>query len=280
MDPRGSLGRYGVWQNEKVATPELAAGVEEAGYGAFWLGGASADLSGAERLLDATRTLVVATGIVDVWQASATEVAGAYGRVADRHGDRFLLGIGTGHREATQRYAKPYGTLAGFVDTLLASGVPADRLVLAALGPKVLRLAAQRTLGAHPYLVPPEHTRRARAELGPGPLLAPEQKVLLSADREAARAQVADPYLHLVNYTNSLRRLGWTDADLTPPGSDALIDALVATGSPAEVAGRLAEHFAAGADHVPVKLLGPADELLAGYRILAHELGLSGPAGG
>lgn len=271
------LGRYGVWQSERRTGPELAAGLERAGYGTLWLGSAVPDLAAAEALLDATDTLVVATGIVNIWQATATEVAAAYGRVAARHPDRFLLGIGAGHREKDQGYAKPYESLAGYVDTLLDSGVPADRLVLAALGPKVLRLAADRTLGAHPYLVPVEHTGQARDEIGPGALLAPEQKVVLDTDvdraRATARATVETPYLHMVNYLTSLRRLGWTDADLAPPGGDALIDALVAHGTAADAAARIDAHLEAGADHVAVQLLGDGD-LLAGYRELAPALGL------
>lgn len=280
MGLREQVGRYGAWLAEGKVTPELAAGLEEAGYGALWLGTPETDLSRVEAFLDATSTLVVATGIVNVWRTGAAELARSYARLADRYADRLVLGIGTGHREMFQQYESPYGTLARYVDDLQAAGVPADRMVLAALGPKVLRLAAERTAGAHPYLVPVEHTRRARAEIGAGPLLAPEHKVVLDPDpargRELGRATVADPYLGLVNYTNALRRLGWSDADLTPPGSDALIDAVVAHGSADEVAATLAGHLDAGADHVAVQVLG-ADPL-AGYRALAPAL--TGPAAG
>jgi probable F420-dependent oxidoreductase len=276
MGPREQLGRYGAWQGERNVTPELAAGIEAAGYGALWLGSPATDLTGVEALLDATGTLVVATGIVNVWRTDAADLARAYARVADRHGDRFLLGVGTGHREAHQQYEKPYETLARYVDDLLAAGVPGDRMVLAALGPKVLRLAAERTAGAHPYLVPVEHTRRARAEIGAGPLLAPEHKVVFGPDRELGREKVATPYLDLVNYTDNLRRLGWTDADLTPPSSDALIDALVAHGTVEEIAAALRGHLEAGADHVPVQILG--GDLLAGYQRLAPAL--TGPGAG
>lgn len=273
---RDQVGRYGVWHSSRTATPELAAGVEGAGYGALWLGSADADLTGAEALLDATSTLVVATGIVNVWQTDATSLARAYQRVAGRFGERFVLGVGTGHREAYQQYEKPYETLSGFVETLLADGVPADRLVLAALGPKVLRLAAERTAGAHPYLVPVEHTRQARAEIGAAPLLAPEHKVVLDPDperaRELGRKTVANPYLGLVNYTNNLRRLGFTDDDLAGTGSDRLIDAVVAHGTPEQVAVRLAAHLEAGADHVPVQFLG--EHPLADAVTLAPALGL------
>jgi probable F420-dependent oxidoreductase len=273
---KDQVGRYGVWHSSRTATPELARGVEGAGYGAFWLGSADSDLTGAEALLDATSTLIVATGIVNVWQTDATSLARAYRRVAGRFGNRFVLGVGTGHREAFQQYEKPYGTLSNFVDTLLAGGVPADRLVLAALGPKVLRLAAERTAGAHPYLVPVQHTRQARAEIGAAPLLAPEHKVVLDTDperaRELGRRTVANPYLGLVNYTNNLRRLGFTDDDLAGTGSDRLIDAVVAHGTPEQVALQLAGHLAAGADHVPVQFLGP--DPLADAVKLAPALGL------
>jgi probable F420-dependent oxidoreductase len=160
-------------------------------------------------------------------------------------------------------YASPYDTLATYVDRLLAAGVPTERLVLAALGPRVLTLAADRTGGALPYLVPPEHTRGAREILGPDKLLAPEHKVVLDADPQRGRAlgsrRVRTPYLGLINYTSNLRRLGFSDADLADGGSDRLIDALVAYGSPEQVASRLTEHLDAGADHVCVQLLTEAD---------------------
>src|SRR4051812_30654734 len=136
---RGQIGPYGVWQSSRVLTPELALGVEAAGYGALWLGSADAELTGAEQALEATSRLVVATGIVNVWQTDASSLATAYHRVASTYGERFVLGVGTGHREISQQYEKPYDTLAAFVDTLLGADVPAERIVLAALGPKVLR---------------------------------------------------------------------------------------------------------------------------------------------
>jgi probable F420-dependent oxidoreductase len=138
---------------------------------------------------------------------------------------------------------------------------------------------ADRSAGAHPYLVTPEHTRRARETLGADPVLAPEHKAVLDTDpgraRELARARVENPYLHLSNYTTNLKRLGWSDEDVAAPGSDALIDALVAHGTDAEVAARLQEHLAAGADHVAVQLLVPSDgDVFDGYRRLASALGL------
>jgi probable F420-dependent oxidoreductase len=190
-----------------------------------------------------------------------------------------VLGVGAGHREATQEYARPYETLAAYVDTLLADGVPRDSLVLAALGPRVLRLAADRTAVAIPYLVTPEYTGQAREVLGAGPLLAPEHKVVLDADPERARslgrARVSRPYLGMVNYTSNLRRLGWSDDDLAGGGSDALVDALIVHGSPGEVAARLGRHLEAGADHVCIQLLTPpGTDPLGGYQELAQALPL------
>ena len=275
---RGRLGRFGVWRRAADVTPDLARELERLGYGTVWLGGSpAADLRLVDDLLDATTTLTVATGIVNVWGSDPHEVARSYARIADRHPGRFVLGVGVGHPEATAEYRSPFETLAGYVDTLLADGVPAGELVLAALGPRVLRLAAERTAGAHPYLVTPEHTRGARELLGAGPVLAPEQKVVLETDPERARAigrpPVATPYLGLRNYTSNLRRLGWSDADLADGGSDALIDALVAHGDAARVAAQLAGHWDAGADHVAVQLLtAPDADLTAQYAQLAAAL--------
>jgi len=275
------LGRFGVWRSASLVTPELAGGIERLGFGALWLGSSPAgELIQAEELLDATSTLTVATSIVNMWRDQPEDVAGSFARVQRRHPGRFLLGIGAGHREAAQQYARPYETLARYVDVLQAAGVPRDSLVLAALGPRVLGLARDRAAGAIPYLVPPEHTRRARAVLGPGPLLAPEHKVVLDTDPDRARAlgrtRVQRPYLGLVNYTSNLRRLGWSEADLSGAGSDALIDALVAHGSPAEIAGQLIRHLDAGADHVCLQLVTEEGaDPLPSYRALAQALGLS-----
>jgi probable F420-dependent oxidoreductase len=280
MTLREQVGRYGVWRSTADATPELATHLERLGFGTLWLGGSpTGDLHDVDPLLAATSMLTIATGIVNVWQSDARETAAAYARVEAAHPGRFVLGVGIGHREATAEYSSPYETLRRYVEDVLDAGVPADRLVLAALGPKVLRLAADRTAGAHPYLVTPEHTRVARSLLGTEPLLAPEHKVVLAADPQRARAlgrgRVENPYLHLSNYTANLRRLGWSEDDIAPPGSDALIDALVAHGTDADVAGQLEEHFAAGADHVAVQLLLPPDaDVLEGYRHLADALGL------
>lgn len=278
---REQLGRFGVWRGAADVTPPLAQGLEDMGYGAVWLGTSPAgDLRQVHTLLRATTSLVVATGIVNVWDSDAAQVASSFARIEADFPGRFLLGVGIGHREATTAYARPYETLASYVDVLLDRGVPRDSLVLAALGPKVMRLAADRAAGAHPYLVTPEHTRWARGILGDHALLAPEQKVVLDADpdrgRALGRARVQNPYLGLSNYTNNLRRLGWRDDDLAGGGSDALIDALVAHGDDRRVAAQLQAHLDAGADHVAVQLLArPSEEdPLAGYGQLARALEL------
>jgi probable F420-dependent oxidoreductase len=220
----------------------------------------------------------VATGIVNIWASEAPEVARSFARVQERHPGRFVLGVGVGHREATEQYRSPYESLASYVDTLLADGVPSDSLVLAALGPRVLRLAAERTAGAHPYLVTPGYTKRAREVLGPRPLLAPEQKVVLDPDPDRARALARGAltyYLRLSNYTNNLRRLGFSDADLADGGSDALVDALVLHGSPDAVAAGLTAHLDAGADSVAVNLVPHEDEdPVASFTALARALEL------
>jgi probable F420-dependent oxidoreductase len=274
------LGRIGLWRRRDQLTPRLAKDVEALGYGAIWIGGSPpGDLFLAQELLDATTHLAVATGIVNMWATPATEVAASYHRIAAAYPGRFLLGVGIGHPEATAEYRSPYDTIVEYLDVLDAEGVPVEGRVLAALGPKVLALAAERSAGAHPYLTTPAHTRLAREVLGDGPLLAPEQKVVVGADPRAARAlgrpAVDRPYLHLRNYTANLRRLGFTDADLADGGSDALIDALVVHGDAATVAAGLRAHLDAGADHVCLQPLAPPGaDALPDLRALAEALHL------
>jgi probable F420-dependent oxidoreductase len=271
------LGRFGVWRRDVDLSPDLAAGLEQLGYGAVWVGGSPAgDLSVPDVLLAATRDLVVATGIVNIWQDDAATVARSYHRLEGRYPGRFLLGIGAGHREASAEYVRPYDALQRYLDVLDGAGVPVARRVLAALGPRVLRLAAERAAGAHPYLTTPDHTREAHGILGADRVLAPEQKAVLDADPDAAR-QLVRPvlamYLGLSNYVANFRRLGFTDADFADGGSDRLVDALVAHGDPATVARRIVEHLDAGADHVAVQLLTPPGaDPLDGYAELAGVL--------
>ncbi len=272
------LGRYGVWTGGSP-TPEQAAEIERLGYGAIWVGGSpAADLSFVEPLLAATSTLQVATGIVNVWSAPAAQVAESFHRIEAAHPNRFLLGIGVGHPEATAEYRSPYQALVDYLDALDTAGVPTSRRVLAALGPKVLQLAAERSAGAHPYLTTPEHTATARELVGRTVFLAPEHKVVLSTDAAAAREAGRDAvgfYLRLSNYVNNWRRLGFGDRDVRPPGSDRLIDAVVAHGSAEDIAARLGEHLAAGADQVTLQVLGGWKQLLPTLTELAGPLGLT-----
>jgi probable F420-dependent oxidoreductase len=270
------LGRYGVFGRADTLTVERAKLLESLGYGTVWEGGSpKAELSHVEALLDATTTLKVATGIVNVWSSgTGAEVARSYHRIEAKHPGRFLLGIGIGHPEATAEYRSPYQTLVDYLDVLDAEGVPTDRRVLAALGPKVLKLSADRAGGAHPYLVTPEHTRQAREILGAGKILAPEQRVVLEKDPATARAIGRGPtkmYFGLRNYTSNWKRLGYSDQDIADGGSDRLIDDLVVYGDDDTIKRRYEEHFQAGADHVAVQLLG-ADDLDAGLRQLAKVL--------
>ncbi|HEX3589782.1 MAG TPA: LLM class F420-dependent oxidoreductase [Pseudonocardiaceae bacterium] len=269
------LGKLGIWRGAADLTPELAVDVERLGYGAVWIGSSpDGSLAIVQSLLDATERITVATGIVNMWKDDAATVAASYHRIAQRHPDRFLLGVGIGHPEATKEYRSPYDTIVRYLDDLDAADVPRSAVALAALGPKVLKLAAERTAGAHPYLTTPDHTREAREIIGQGVLLAPEQKVVFDTDAERARAvarsRVENPYLHLTNYRGNLKRLGWSDADMDNGGSDALIDTLAPHGDAATIAGALTAHLDAGADHVCVQVLG--EDPRPGYRALAEVL--------
>ncbi|AGB21495.1 putative F420-dependent oxidoreductase, MSMEG_4141 family [Mycobacterium sp. JS623] len=276
------LGRVGVWTFGSPG-PEQAAEIEKLGYGSLWVGGSpGADLEFVEPILDATDTLQVATGIVNIWTADASEVADSYHRIEKAFPGRFLLGVGVGHPEHTQEYRKPYDALVEYLDVLDARKVPTSRRVVAALGKKVHELAAKRSAGAHPYLTTPEHTAQAREWIGPTVYLAPEHKVVLTTSEDAAdeaRAigrETVDFYLNLSNYLNNWKRLGFTDEDIAKPGSDKLIDAVVAHGSADDIAKRLNEHLNAGADSVLIQVLGGRDKLLPTLTELAGPLGLKG----
>ncbi|MDT4922960.1 MAG: hypothetical protein QOG01_673 [Pseudonocardiales bacterium] len=275
---RPQVGRIGIWVRQAGLSAELAREVESMGYGAVWIGSSpGGDLRIADELLTATKTLVVATGIVNIWADDAATIAKAHHRITAAFPGRFLLGVGVGHPEATSDYQHPYRNLVQYLDVLDAEGVSPDERALAALGPKVLALARDRSAGAHPYLTTPEHTRQARELLGPEPLLAPEQKIVIEADPETARGlarrAVAKPYLELTNYLANLRRLGWSDDDFAAGGSDALIDALVGHGDAATAAARVQQHLDAGADHVAIQLVSAdGDDPIDGYRRLAQAL--------
>jgi probable F420-dependent oxidoreductase len=273
---------FGTWQVEKAWTPDLAAGLEEAGYRILWIGGSvDSDLRVAEELLAATETVTVATGILNVWGTDSGVVARSFHRLEERFPGRFLLGIGAGHPSSSDRYAKPYTAVNEYLDRLDANGVPADRRVLAALGDRMIGLAATRARGAHPYLTTPAHTAHARELLGAEPFLAPEQKVVLHADPQAARSigrpLVAEPYLQRANYLNSFKRMGYSDEDLIDGGSDRLIDDIVLHGTAADVATRLAGHHSSGADHVALQVRARSGhDLIDEYRELAQSLDLAG----
>jgi probable F420-dependent oxidoreductase len=261
----------GIWSSglrygDPAAASEAAAELEELGYTALWVPDVGGDVFGAvERLLKATSTAVVATGILNLWMHSPGETAEAHARLTDVHGDRFLVGIGVSHAalinaKEPRRYQKPLTAMSSFLDGLdgAAQSLPKQSRVLAALGPKMLDLARERTAGTHPYNVTPDHTAAARAALGPNALVLPEQAVAFTADavraRNLGRAHLA-VYLGLPNYTNNLRRYGFGDDDLSDGGSDRLVDAMVAWGSEDQIRARIQEHRDAGADHVCIQVL-------------------------
>ncbi|MDQ3812309.1 MAG: TIGR03620 family F420-dependent LLM class oxidoreductase [Chloroflexota bacterium] len=270
------IGRLGVWTSLLSDLSAQAAGdfvrqVEQLGFATLWLpeGAQSKEiLSHSALLLGATRRLIIAPGIANIWARDPVAMANGARTLGEAYPGRFLLGLGVSHAPAVARrgghYRQPVEHMRQYLDAMSAaecSGpLPIEPVpvVLAALGPRMLRLASQRTAGAHPYFVPVEHTGLARLALGPEPVLAVEQAVVLEADPERAR-QIArihtQRYLRLDNYVNNLRRLGWSEADLADAGSDSLVDAVVAWGATADIDRRVAAHYAAGADHVCVQVL-------------------------
>ena len=270
------MGAYGIWRRSPDLDTAFAVAAEEAGYGSLWVGGSPpADLKLVEDVLDATERIVVATGIVNIWTADAREVAASYHRLEAAHPGRFLLGIGAGHPERHEQAAKPYTGLVDYLDLLDGEGVPGDRLILAALGDRVLRLSGERTLGAHPYFVPPSHSGRARSVLGPSPLLIPEQRVLLETDPAVARELLRPGmgyYFDLTNYRTNLLRLGLDEGEIDAH-SDWAVDELAAWGDGSTVRARLDEHIAAGADHVVAQVIVPeGGDILDALRQLAESL--------
>ena len=270
----GAFGHHSMWQQ---LSPDQLRDIESLGYGAIWAGGSpAAELSWVDPILEQTSTLKLATGIVNIWTAEPGPTAESFHRIEKAYPGRFILGIGVGHPEAHQQYRKPVEALTDYLDKLDEYGVPKDSRVVAALGPKVLKLSADRSAGAHPYLTTPEHTAEAR-KLIPEAFIAPEHKAVLTTDPEKARAvgrKSLEIYLNLANYLNSWKRLGFTDEDVAKPGSDRLVDAVVAYGTPDEIAARLKEHITAGADHVPVQVLTGPDKLVPALAELAGPLGL------
>lgn len=259
------LGRIGIWSSAVRFSPdgnEAARDLEALGFRTVWIPGGvdSGVLRSLDGLLDATSTLQFATGIINIWKHEPADVAAWWRGQGRARQDRLLLGLGVSHAPLIgEAWKKPLGTMRAFLDGLDAAAMPRERLCLAALGPKMLRLAAERTAGAHPYMVSARHTAAARAIMGPGALLAPEQGFVLESDpdraREIARGFVGH-YARLPNYAKAWRRDGFSDQDIEGL-SDRLIDDLIAWGGVEAMTARLEAHFAAGADHVCVQVIGP-----------------------
>lgn len=281
-----NLGRVGVWSNQfRGAHPnarEAVSELERLGFGTLWFPNHPEMFDNARALLDATTRIVIATGIASIWTFPPEQTAAAHATLQRAHPGRFMLGLGVSHaslvdRDQPGRYARPYTRMVAYLDALDATAepVPVGDRMLAALGPRMLRLAAERSGGAHPYLVTPEHTRTARTALGDGSTLAPEQAVVFETDptkaRAIARAHLAT-YLTAPNYVNNWLRLGFDAADVAGAGSDRLVDGLVAWGGDDAVRDRIAAHLSAGADHVCVQVLtgAPTQMPLAEWGRLAQ----------
>ena len=281
---RRSLGRVGAWSftlETRTAAEErdAAAEIESLGYGAIWFP-ESVDsrevFSHAGWLLRSTERAVIASGIASIWARDAIATANGWRMLTDAYPGRFLLGLGVSHAFSVSRrgseYSRPVSTMREYLEAMdrAPSSAPEPeaypRMVLAALGPRMLELAAERSLGAHPYFVPVEHTAFARQRLGSGPVLAVEQTVVLGSDSAAARSiarRFAADYLRTPNYANNLKRMGWADADLAGQGSDAVIDAVIAWGDVDKIAARVRQHLDAGADHVCVQVVAEEEDDVA-----------------
>jgi probable F420-dependent oxidoreductase len=270
------VGGVGLWTFQLDLQPaararKLAAEIEKQGWGALWLPEAVGrePLTHAAMLLGATKEMVVATGVANVWSRSPSATAAAQRLLADDSDGRFLLGLGVSHGPLVEgllgmAYERPLAKMQAFLDGIddaFTTSPPPDDdppRVLAALGPKMLQLAAERSWGAHTYLVPVDHTPVAREALGDGPMLLVEQAVVLSTDEEEAREvarRYLQTYLPLPNYAANLQRLGFDDDDLAGGGSDKLVDAVVAWGDVEAVVERVTAHREAGADHVCLQVL-------------------------
>jgi probable F420-dependent oxidoreductase len=288
------LGRIGIWTYQLNYQPaskvrEVAAELEELGYGTLWIGEAAyrEPLTHAGFLLSATNRMVVATGIANIWARDPLMMTAAQLTLAEAYPERFLLGLGVSHARLVEgirghQYQRPFAAMRRYLDEMdeaaqayrAAKPEATPPRVLAALGPRMLALAAERAWGAHPYLVTPDHTAKVRSALGPNRWLLPEQAVVLETNREQARAigrRHISRYLDLPNYTNNWRRLGFTDDDLVEKGSNRLVDALVAWGDVETVSERVKDHLHAGADHVCVQVFSaePHRLPLAEWRSLA-----------
>lgn len=278
------LGRFGLWTSYHAIGEENAADAarlaERLGYATVWVGGSPTPAQ-VTPMLEATQTLRAATGIVNVWQSQAAATAREQAQLAARFPDRFMMGIGVGHPEATSDYRHPLRAMGAFLDELDATepSLARDGRCLAALGPKMLDLAAERTAGTHTYFVVPEHTAFARERLGSGRLIAVEVACVLDDDVERARATArgyAEMYLGLRNYTNNLKRFGFTDEDIANGGSDRLIDQVIPHGSAQDIAAAVRRHLDAGADHVCLQTVGVRGVPEREWSQLAQALELAG----
>jgi probable F420-dependent oxidoreductase len=273
---RFDLGKVGIWTGVLDAVPsteaqQIARRIEEMGFPTLWIPETIGrdPLITATLLLSATSELNVATGIANIYARDAMTMANTQRSLEEAFPDRFLLGLGVSHHHLVDRvrhhdYSKPYSRMVSYLDEMdnalfMAVG-PSERpaTVLAALGPKMLKLSAERADGAHPYFVPVEHTAQAREIVGPDAILAPEQMVVLGTDRaralDVARKGMAI-YLRAPNYVNNLKRFGFTDDDMADGGSERLVDAIVACGDVSAAVDRVRAHFDAGASHVCVQVL-------------------------
>lgn len=282
-----TIGKIGLWSLEmrfgdKARSSAAAEELDALGYGAVWIPGGIDDGAPAdvERLLGATARMTIATGILNIWKHEPAQLAVWFAGLPEAAKARTLLGLGISHGPIIgEKWGKPLEVTSAFLDGLFAAGMPRDNVCLAALGPKMVALSGERTAGAHPYLVTPEHTAQARAILGEGPLLAPEQGVILEEDPAKARELalgVLGTYAPLPNYRNNWLRLGFSEAEIDA-GDDRLLDALFAIGSVEKTAARVQAHFAAGADHVCLQVIagpqgGTFDALLPHWRALAQAL--------
>ncbi|HVU61941.1 MAG TPA: LLM class F420-dependent oxidoreductase [Mycobacteriales bacterium] len=274
---RDRLGRVGVWTGQldystAAVVRETAREVEATGFRALWTGEAVGRevLTAAQLLLASTDSLIVATGIANIWARDALATAAGQLALGEAYPDRFILGIGVSHKPLLDVRGEDYRTPLTFMREYLdgmdhgydvyRAVQPASRppRLLAALGPKMLALAGERADGAHTYFVPPEHTAVAREVLGPDRLLVPEQVCVLSEDpavaREIARRHTTS-YLRLPNYTSNLQRFGFEPEDFADGGNDRLVDTICVWGSVDAVAARIKAHLDAGADHVAVQVL-------------------------
>jgi probable F420-dependent oxidoreductase len=276
------LTRCGVWTSYRAIGEENASDAakvaEQLGYGTLWLGG-SPRLESVRPLLSGSEHLIIATSIVNVWQYEPERLCEEFHALDADFPGRLLVGIGIGHPEATSEYEKPLAKMRGFLDGIVAAPrpIPADRLIIAALGPKMLELAGERTLGTIPYFIPPEHTAFARTQVPAPKLVAPELAVVVSEDAESAREAArsyASLYLNLRNYTANLLRFGFTSSDIENGGSDRLIDAVVPQGSATALLPHIQAHLDAGADHVCVQTVGVEGVPRAEWQALAEALGL------